>query len=127
MSRAVDDYLANRAIGGWVGPGWVPLVYVADAVLEMLIPGYQINQVKEKFGTLRFYYSLFDEADESAIRQAQEFVAVVEGVSGIICEECGRRGSLDSQTGWWRTLCEEHSKGRTQAVQDYRSSNATDA
>jgi hypothetical protein len=44
--------------GRWIscGPGWYPIIVdLADAIAELL-PEYEIHQVKEKFGTLRFYW-----------------------------------------------------------------------
>jgi hypothetical protein len=37
------------------GPGWIPLVEELHAKLIELDPGYALEQVKEKFGTLRVY------------------------------------------------------------------------
>lgn len=38
-----------------VGKGWVPIIEQLDKDISALDPDYQIMQVKEKFGTLRFY------------------------------------------------------------------------
>ena len=57
-----------------------------------------LDQVKEKFGTLRFYYSGGDDAIDGMVRMA-------ESMSGVTCEEC----SAPAQThgpGWIRTICE---------------------
>jgi hypothetical protein len=60
------------------------------------------TQVKEKYGTLRFYLSHEDEYISGVI-------AMAEYLSGAICETCGAPGkSRDS--GWTRTLCDEHAK-----------------
>ena len=60
----------------------------------------KIAQVKEKFGTLRFYVDGADEFVHGAIWLA-------ESLSGTICEECGKPGTQRSG-GWVRTLCDEH-------------------
>ena len=62
-----------------------------------------VVQVKEKFGTLRFY------ADNCTERN-QNFISMAEAMSERICEECG---SMDETVrtwplGWHRTLCEQH-------------------
>ena len=46
--------------GRWIdcGPGWYPLLAELDAHLGALIPDYEIHQVKEKYGTLRFYWGV---------------------------------------------------------------------
>lgn len=59
-----------------------------------------VEQVKEKFGTLRFYYSGGDEAIDGMVRMA-------ESMSSVMCEECGKPGE-QTTGGWIRTLCEEH-------------------
>jgi len=66
------------------------------------IPQVTLDQVKEKFGTLRFYYTGGDDEISGMVRMA-------EGMSGVICEECGapgkRRGS-----DWIYTACDAHTK-----------------
>ena len=57
-------------------------------------------QVKEKFGTLRFYYSGGD-------KYVSGLVAMAESMSGVTCERCGTPGRLQGR-GWIKTLCEQH-------------------
>ena len=57
-------------------------------------------QVKEKFGTLRFYTTGGDEQIYGMIRMA-------ESMSAVTCEECGAPGRL-RPGGWIRTLCDTH-------------------
>lgn len=57
-------------------------------------------QVKEKFGTLRFYYSGGDDIVSGIVRMA-------ESISSVTCEICGDAGNSSSY-GWIRTLCEKH-------------------
>jgi hypothetical protein len=58
------------------------------------------EQVKEKFGGLRFYYMNGDEFVHGA-------VALAERMSYTICEECGVAGKSRGG-GWVRTLCDHH-------------------
>lgn len=46
--------------GRWIScdAGWYPIICRLDREIASIIPEYQINQVKEKFGGLRFYYRL---------------------------------------------------------------------
>ncbi len=46
--------------GRWVdcGPGWYPILAELDEKLSDLIPRYEIHQIKEKYGTLRFYWGV---------------------------------------------------------------------
>ena len=56
------------------------------------------DQVKEKFGTLRFYYTGGDETIEG-------MVSMAEGLTKKTCEDCGCPGSSRGG-GWIRTLCD---------------------
>lgn len=60
------------------------------------------EQVKEKFGGLRFYHVNGDEFVMGAI-------ALAEKMSYTICEECGA-ASKTRGGGWVRTLCDEHAE-----------------
>jgi hypothetical protein len=57
-------------------------------------------QVKEKFGSLRFYYEGGDE-------YCSGVAAMAEHMSGKVCEECGAPGTTGGK-GWITTLCPTH-------------------
>ena len=61
-----------------------------------------LDQVKEKFGTLRFYYSGGDDEISGMVRMA-------ESMSGVTCEECGNPGKCRG-SGWMYTACDAHTK-----------------
>lgn len=61
-----------------------------------------VSQIKEKFGTLRFYYDGEDE-------YIHGLVSMAEAMSEVICEECGDRGQLRGQ-GWFYTACDRHTQ-----------------
>ena len=67
---------------------------------EETVPQVVVEQVKEKFGTLRFYYSGGDD-------YIRGLVSMAESMSGVTCEECGNPGTL-STSGWWKCKCAEH-------------------
>lgn len=58
----------------------------------------KFDQIKEKFGTLRVYFSGGDDYVEGLISMA-------EAISGKICETCGNKGE-PSKGGWIMTLCD---------------------
>lgn len=58
------------------------------------------TQVKEKFGTLRFYYNGGDSIIDGMVRMA-------ESMSGVTCEKCGDVAKLRGN-GWWYTACDKH-------------------
>ena len=65
-----------------------------------LVPQVTLDQVKEKFGTLRFYYTGGDD-------YISGLVSMAESMSGVTCEECGKPGTQTSG-GWIKTVCKEH-------------------
>jgi hypothetical protein len=66
------------------------------------IPQVTLDQVKEKFGTLRFYYTGGDE-------YIRGMVTMAEAMSGTTCEECGNPGQRRGH-GWIYTACDTHTK-----------------
>jgi hypothetical protein len=65
-----------------------------------IIPQVTLDQVKEKFGTLRFYYSGGDD-------YISGLVSMAESMSGVTCETCGKPGT-STGGGWIKTVCVEH-------------------
>jgi hypothetical protein len=68
------------------------------------IPQVTLDQVKEKFGTLSFYYQGGDD-------YIRGLVSMAESMSGVTCEECGAPGDRGGD-GWITTLCETHRQER---------------
>jgi hypothetical protein len=88
--------------GRWIrcGPGWYPILAELEGRLREIDPDYRVLQVKEKFGTLRFYWSgRSREAGDEAVRDA-------ELASTHTCELCGARGKLRVRRSWLRTVCD---------------------
>lgn len=86
-----------------VGLGWRPLVRELDAKLREIDPDYEILQVKEKFGGLRYYYE-----DREFNRTMRALVAEAEAESFRVCENCGSGEVRTSADGgyWIKTLCD---------------------
>ena len=61
------------------------------------IPQVTLDQVKEKFGTLRFYYSGGDD-------YISGMVSLAESMTAVTCENCGNPGSCRGG-GWIHTYC----------------------
>lgn len=66
------------------------------------VPQFVVSQVKEKFGTLRFYGDGGDQMTDGMIWLA-------ESLSGKLCETCGSPGKLRGK-GWYYTACDKHTK-----------------
>ena len=91
-----------------IDEGWKPMVQALVSLCEDYcktkdLP-FTIEQVKEKFGTLRFYYSGGDD-------YISQLVDSAETQSGKMCEVCGKEGKLRGG-GWLKTLCDEHHQQR---------------
>lgn len=65
---------------------------------------FKVVQIKEKFGTLRFYCAQTSSDIDGAIYMA-------ETLSEQTCEVCGRPGILRNGS-WLKVLCDEHEKTR---------------
>jgi hypothetical protein len=64
---------------------------------EEVVPQVTLDQVKEKFGTLRFYYTGGDD-------YIRGLVSMAESMSAITCESCGNPGK-QTHGGWIKTTC----------------------
>ena len=91
----VEEPEGYRAAPGWVksrpenndyyveqfrGDPWFPAIENAHKNLSLIIPGYNIVQIKDKFGGLRFYYDLPDELNTDEYRaRADRVISYAEG------------------------------------------------
>lgn len=78
----------------------------------------EIRQIKEKFGTLRYYYK--DNCESETIKKAiSALVQVAESRSGQICEKCGTWGETMVEGGCWVTVCQEHAADGAMTVAEW--------
>lgn len=108
----VEDKLApleKRFENGYVQlytpDGWDDLILELDTVIASYDPDYTLAQVKEKFGTLRFYYDLSD-MDNPNAGEIARIVRQYELLSSLTCQFCGADGTIHEIEYWWSTLCE---------------------
>jgi formylmethanofuran dehydrogenase subunit E len=87
------------------GPGWNEIIIRCNRKLEMLDPDYKILQIKEKFGTLRYYYR--SDIKTLSIKEAMDrYVRQAEIESAKTCETCGKEGTITNRKmGWMKTRC----------------------
>ncbi len=100
--------LPNLNAYDFLPAGWTDLFNAAVAALDDLTPGWQLTQVKEKYGGLRFYWWPPQGLPESTVQAASAAVAEAERRSFETCDVCGEPGSLRSDRNWWRTRCNTH-------------------
>ena len=95
--------------------GWYQLIYTLSGKIDDIFRASKlsdddcpkVDQVKEKFGGLRFYVSCISPAIKEDIYAA---INVFEAHSFQTCELCGRNGKLRDDRAWMKTLCDEHNK-----------------
>lgn len=120
MEEKFPKMFASKYGGFAVGKGWYPVLEILCANIQQHIdwanrekevcPQVVVEQIKEKFGGLRFYYQGGDEQIHGMVRMAEAW-------AGTACEECGgigkRRGG-----GWVRTLCDVHEAERQARMEE---------
>jgi hypothetical protein len=113
MEEKYPKMFANNYGGFAVGEGWWPILEALCANIQSHIDWQNTNhkkhpvveqvvveQIKEKFGGLRFYYQGGDDNVHGMVRMAEAWAA-------NCCEECCAPGKR-RDGGWIRTLCDQH-------------------
>lgn len=114
-----------------VGDGWFNLLWKLGETIEAAFKVYddgvettkrtkqakvkpseafKIVQIKEKFGTLRFYTNGWTDEIGAAITEAER-------ASAVTCEDCGEPGKLRGRT-WLFTSCDAHARGEPEVDSD---------
>lgn len=86
--------------------GWDEIVLDLANELDEIAPGWKPLQIKEKFGLLRFYWH-HESLSEEVLDRAEDAIQRAEERSAVICEMCGKPGSIRGKS-WVMTLCDEH-------------------
>lgn len=91
------------------GNGWFQLIYnlskeITDFCKKKGIEIPEVMQVKQKFGSLRYYY-------EGSVTEIDLMIEKAENDSLTTCEFCGQPGVL-RRGGWLEVLCEKCVKER---------------
>lgn len=115
----------SQPYGGFaVDKGWWPILQALCANIQHHIDWWNKNhekhpiveqvvveQIKEKFGGLRFYYTGGDEKIQGMVRMAEAW-------ADRSCEECGAPGKT-REGGWIKTLCDHHEAERQERRKQY--------
>lgn len=94
--------------GRWIScsRGWYPIIIQLDQALAAIDPAYELHQVKEKFGGLRYYFGASQSISEADHQRMRALVREDEARCGATCELCGEPGEMHTTPhGWYRTLC----------------------
>jgi hypothetical protein len=115
----------SKPYGGFaVGEGWYDIIESLCANIQnhmewknresQVVPQVIVEQIKEKFGGLRFYYQGGDDTISGMVRMAEAWAS-------HSCETCGNKG-IRRSGGWIRTLCDTHEEER-QLIMNERKEN----
>jgi hypothetical protein len=124
----------SKPFGGFcIGPGWYQIVHslcgniqshinhikcTREKLLEKNpynhpipedIDQVTVDQIKEKFGGLRFYYTGGDNVIDGMVRMTESWAEHT-------CEICGNLGANRSIRGWLTTLCDVHYNERLEKL-----------
>lgn len=119
------------AFGIDTGDGWYQLLYdMCKEISEVLETAEKpvhiaVDEIKEKYGALRFYYHFEDAKPEplavdfigsgstrkmpgrdDVYKKISEIVQKYEDKSEEVCEACGCEGTLRTDLQWIQTLCD---------------------
>lgn len=86
--------------------GWYDLINGLCSTLMMYCKDHNTeppvaSQVKEKYGSLRFYVW-------SAPIELYDIIERFETESQYVCEICGERGKIHRVGGWYKCVCDKH-------------------
>lgn len=126
MEERFPKMFAQPYGGFCVGEGWWPILETLCANIQSytdwwnknretrpVVEQVVVEQIKEKFGGLRFYYQGGDD-------KIRGMVIMAEAWAGHHCETCGKPGR-QREGGWIMTLCDEHEAERQQRRKEYEN------
>jgi hypothetical protein len=126
MEERFPKMFAEPYGGFAVGAGWWPIIEKLCANIQHhtdwwnknretrpVVEQVTVNQIKEKFGGLRFYYSGGDDTVAGMVRMAEAW-------ADHSCETCGAPGKSRAG-GWIKTLCDTHETERQQRKKEYEN------
>jgi hypothetical protein len=100
------------------GDGWVDLVNDALEKILSIDSHYEVLQIKEKFGELRWYGTSSYEYGTPNAMLIGRIVKDAESRSVGICESCGLPGEMRVRNHWYFTSCDKHAGDDTVVVDD---------
>jgi hypothetical protein len=101
--ESIKEYYDTDKKWPWVGGKEITPEEVEEKRLKMVeaeekVP--TVVQVKEKFGTLRFYI-------RAGTDEHYNYIRFAENLSAVTCEDCGAPGKMRGR-GWYYTACDKH-------------------
>lgn len=92
----------------YVGKGWHKILLKMCQEIDLFLKeqpddSFKINQIKEKFGSLRVY--IWAEKNTEMINS---IIRKYEDISAHVCEKCGLPSKIRTDLGWIQSLCLFH-------------------
>lgn len=104
FQKAFPRLYSNVRCGFQCPEGWCDIVWRLSEQLEPL--GVQCDQVKEKFGGLRFYTRGTEDPNDKCI---DDLIRAAEHEAARTCDICGKPGQIGKWTEHYvRAMCPEH-------------------
>ena len=106
-----------------VDEGWYRIIVDCDKELTAIDPNYQIFQIKQKFGGLRYYVQ---PSQSDTLKAMNEVISKYEAIAAKTCEATGKPGILmKSIGGWYKTLNPEYAESTPHLCKYTKAENAS--
>lgn len=111
--------------------GWKEIIRNTDEKLRFIDPNYKIDQIKEKFGGLRYYYTHSDDTKnwgDLVVQIMDDIVRSAEHQASYTCELCGANKPSDEVKirvhkywyfGYCKTCADEYIKKAEERYEKY--------
>ena len=111
VAKLIDKFVPEYYKSVDVDEGWYQIIIDCDNLLTAIDPNYQIAQIKQKFGGLRYYFQPSDVNNGELYVKMNAVVLAYEKIASVTCEATGKPGVLmKSRSGWFKTLDPEYAK-----------------
>lgn len=108
LLKKYPNMFENLSYGFEHDDGWYSIIDKGCEALMLINPNITVSQVKEKFGTLRFYVDPWEPPSAAHSYAESAIVAEMERRSAQTCEICGHIPAKQYGGGWVVTRCKKH-------------------
>lgn len=113
MAEFPEFFGAGTVYGFECGEGWFDILRTMLERLREKLSKYPnvkltFRQIKSKFGDLRAYYDLSEDADRVIVNEIRDVIDFFGDRCASTCEVCGAPGIQSTISGWVRVSCPWH-------------------
>lgn len=92
--KEINERVKNgMGCGSQISEGWFDIVRELDTKIAKLCPDYVVDQVKEKFGGLRYYIGA---VPEDVFEEVRKLIREAEAKSVETCDICGEPAKINT-------------------------------